>query len=417
MFNDRVREVKTVWHCSFFAFLAVVIITLLSTVPALAQWSDWENLGGVLTSGPTAASWGANRLDVFVRGLDSAMWHKWWNGSSWSDWENLGGALSSDPDCVSWSLNRIDCFVRGPADALWHKWWDGSSWSGWENLGGVLTSGPTAASWSANRLDVFGRGLDSAMWHKWWNGSSWSDWENLGGALSSDPDCVSWNLNRIDCFVRGPADALWHKWWPLTGPALPPSPISNVQISIDRGCGGSYNNGDPIIISYTLTSPATVIIYDFDSAAGVLQSINAGFRSAGTYTISGTIHGQGVETLVIQATTGLGVATMACSFTVGVSPTFFSVVSVTTDRGCGGVYNAGEHFTVSYSVSVPVIRVKIFSIVPGGVNDMTPVPLISSSGSVTSAAVVGPIHGERMVVVMAVTPLGILSSTCKYRVP
>ena len=384
---------------------------LLPVSLASAQWSDWENLGGVLTSAPTAASWGANRLDIFARGSDNAMWHKWWNGS-WSDWENLGGSLTSDPDCVSWSLNRIDCFVRGLDNALWHKWWNGS-WSDWENLGGVLTSGPTAASWGANRLDIFARGLDSAMWHKWWDGS-WSDWENLGGALISDPDCASWGVNRVDCFVRGPANALWHKWWPT---AAGPGPVTDVaQVSVDRGCGGFYNNGDPIGISYVLTAPAAVTIYDFDHA-GVLQPISVGFRSPGTYTLHGIVRGQGVETLAIQATTASGIAMASCSFAVGISPLLLSAVSVTVDHGCGGAYSAGDHFTVSYSVSQPVIRVRIFAIVPGGVNNMTPTPLASASGSLTSAEIIGPTRGDRMVVIVAVTPVGILSATCKYRVP
>jgi hypothetical protein len=74
--------------------------------------------------------------------------------------------------------NRIDVFVRGTDNALWHKWWDGTSWGQpkterWESLGGVLTSGPGASSWAANRLDVFVRGTDNALWHKWWDGHSW----------------------------------------------------------------------------------------------------------------------------------------------------------------------------------------------------------------------------------------------------
>jgi hypothetical protein len=28
--------------------------------------------------GPAAVSWGPNRIDTFVIGTDSAMWHKWW---------------------------------------------------------------------------------------------------------------------------------------------------------------------------------------------------------------------------------------------------------------------------------------------------------------------------------------------------
>ena len=178
-----------------------------------AAWSGWENLGGVLTSSPAAVSWGLNRIDCFVRGTDNRMWHKWWNGSSWSGWENLGGILTSDPAVCSWGTNRLDCFVRGTDNALWHKWWNGSSWSGWESLGGVLTSAPEAVSWGPNRIDCFVRGTDNAMWHKWWNGSSWSGWQNLGGVLTSAVGAASWASNRLDCFVRGTDNAMWHKWW------------------------------------------------------------------------------------------------------------------------------------------------------------------------------------------------------------
>ncbi|MBB6214268.1 hypothetical protein HNQ80_000337 [Anaerosolibacter carboniphilus] len=179
----------------------------------ISGWSQWEDLGGVLTSGPAVASWQANRLDVFGRGQNNALWHKWWDGSRWSDWEDLGGVLTSAPAAVSWGPNRIDVFGRGQNNALWHKWWNGSSWSQWEDLGGVLTSDPAVASWQANRLDVFGRGQNNALWHKWWDGSRWSDWEDLGGVLTSAPAAVSWGPNRIDVFGRGQNNSLWHKWW------------------------------------------------------------------------------------------------------------------------------------------------------------------------------------------------------------
>jgi len=40
-----------------------------------AGWSDWMDLGGQLTSEPAAVSWGPNRIDVFARGTDNALWH------------------------------------------------------------------------------------------------------------------------------------------------------------------------------------------------------------------------------------------------------------------------------------------------------------------------------------------------------
>jgi hypothetical protein len=51
------------------------------------------------------------------------MWHRWWNGSSWGGWETLGGIILEQPSCVSWGANRIDCFGRGLDNALWHRWW------------------------------------------------------------------------------------------------------------------------------------------------------------------------------------------------------------------------------------------------------------------------------------------------------
>src|SRR5581483_7891113 len=86
-----------------------------------ADWSGWESLGGVLTSGADVSSWGSGRLDVFVRGTDNALWHKWYDGS-WHDWESLGGVLTSDPSVASWGSGRLDVFVRGLDSVLWHKW-------------------------------------------------------------------------------------------------------------------------------------------------------------------------------------------------------------------------------------------------------------------------------------------------------
>jgi hypothetical protein len=43
-------------------------------------WSGWEDLGGELAAGssPAAVSWGANRIDVFIRGLDNELWTRYW---------------------------------------------------------------------------------------------------------------------------------------------------------------------------------------------------------------------------------------------------------------------------------------------------------------------------------------------------
>ncbi|MDD2481991.1 MAG: hypothetical protein PHF82_07680, partial [Lutispora sp.] len=51
-----------------------------------------------MTSAPAAVSWGPNRIDVFGRGQNQSLWHKYWNGARWSDWEDLGGGtINSAP--------------------------------------------------------------------------------------------------------------------------------------------------------------------------------------------------------------------------------------------------------------------------------------------------------------------------------
>jgi hypothetical protein len=47
-------------------------------------WTSPLSLGGILTSSPGVSSFDYDyRLDVFVRGTDYALWHKWWDGASW----------------------------------------------------------------------------------------------------------------------------------------------------------------------------------------------------------------------------------------------------------------------------------------------------------------------------------------------
>jgi hypothetical protein len=100
---------------------------------------SWESLGAPPTSGgildaPKCVSWGTNRIDCFVRGGDKAMWHIAWDGAQWGSWESLGAPPSrpnpgilNAPNCVSWGPNRLDCFVRGVDQAMWHKSWCAST--------------------------------------------------------------------------------------------------------------------------------------------------------------------------------------------------------------------------------------------------------------------------------------------------
>src|SRR3954452_6078764 len=105
-----------------------VAAMLLMPKKASAAWGGWESLGGIIMEEPNCTSWGADRIDCFARGTDSAMYHRWWDGNAWGGWESLGGIIMDAPDCVSWGPNRIDCFARGTDQAMYHRWWDGNAW-------------------------------------------------------------------------------------------------------------------------------------------------------------------------------------------------------------------------------------------------------------------------------------------------
>jgi hypothetical protein len=85
-----------------------------------------------------------DRIDVFVRGSDGALWHKWYEGG-WRPWASLGGEIKEGtaPAVIPWK-GGLAVFVAGTDGQLWSMRWDGADWSPWEALEGVLTSGPAA---------------------------------------------------------------------------------------------------------------------------------------------------------------------------------------------------------------------------------------------------------------------------------
>ncbi len=178
---------------------------------------QWDPLSGVFNAGgPAVSSWGQGRLDVFGRGTNNSVYHKYYDAGAWSPvWTNLGGTTNYGPAAVSWGANRIDVFHVGTNCHLYHGWWDGVSWHLWEDLGGCLTSAPFVSSWGPGRLDVFGRGTDNSLQHTWYDSSTggWHGWQSLSGCLNGAGGATSMGANRIDIVVRGCDDAVYHKYY------------------------------------------------------------------------------------------------------------------------------------------------------------------------------------------------------------
>lgn len=171
-----------------------------------------------MASGPAVTNWGPGRLDVFARGSDNALWHKYYWAAGWSDWSSLGGQLASDPAAVSWAKGRIDVFAQASDNTLRHIYYDiaAGGWSTWYSHAGSINSAPAVSTWGRGRLDVFARGAaNNDLQHIFYASTAggWSTWYSHGGNWASRPAAVAWGPGRIDVFERGTDNALWHIYY------------------------------------------------------------------------------------------------------------------------------------------------------------------------------------------------------------
>jgi hypothetical protein len=87
--------------------------------------SNWESLGGILMSSPTANGFDHNDLiHVFALATDSAVWRRRWVGDSWTDWHSLGGLVTSAPTTITRlpdpSFPTRDLVALGADHTVWH---------------------------------------------------------------------------------------------------------------------------------------------------------------------------------------------------------------------------------------------------------------------------------------------------------
>jgi hypothetical protein len=77
--------------------------------------------------------------------------------------------FSGDPAVGQNADGRLEVFVRGNDRALYHRWQvaPGGAWSGWAALNGASTSDISVARNTDGRLELFTLGMDKALWHRW----------------------------------------------------------------------------------------------------------------------------------------------------------------------------------------------------------------------------------------------------------
>ena len=136
----------------------------------------WFGVGGIATSDPDAASPGVGLAAAGVRARRRrravpalvgrcAMGHRLPRGHL---------HVGSDGDVLG--PTRLDVFCRGTDMAICHRYWlHGSGWAGWQRIDSFIISDPEATSPGPGGLpQVFARGRDRRVYQFSWNGSRWT---------------------------------------------------------------------------------------------------------------------------------------------------------------------------------------------------------------------------------------------------
>ena len=193
-----------------------------------------EVLGGTLTSPPSAV-FSQNRILVFSKGLDDALWLHIISGPgpATTSLVRLGGRLTSPPYAVNYGGqnglgNYVGVFAKGSGSEVLVWWWPQFAAvvpirepSRFGSM--TISAPPTAISRQFNDLEVFVT-RNRELFHTWWipTQARWARWESLGGDLRSEPSVIRSYVrptptarlsDQIHVYARGgPQQVGVHRW-------------------------------------------------------------------------------------------------------------------------------------------------------------------------------------------------------------
>ncbi len=166
-------------------------ITVIHTRQDNYSWTgNWEPVGSLgngfpLQGAPAAVSWGWGRIDLFVQGPTGELRHKFFDNGQWSsDWEFLGGVLTSPPVAASMGSGLVTVFTRGTDMNLYSDNFAGG-WAGWAApptpccLAGDVTNAVAVTSRAPGSLDVFVIGTLHDLYRRSYSASGWAAWQYL----------------------------------------------------------------------------------------------------------------------------------------------------------------------------------------------------------------------------------------------
>lgn len=193
-------------------------------------WTCWQGLRGELASGAGVASHGPGILHLGVlapdnRIVDLSFVNRSNLSGGWSNWTQLGSeSFSSAPAAVSWSTAHFEMYAKGSDNRIWRNAYrfGGGGWTGWAAFANDtrrFTSAPAAVAYAPERLHVFATGEDGRIYdrHLLAEGG-WSDWAALGNdRFLSGPAAVSWGDQHLEVFALNQNNKISHNWYRFGG--------------------------------------------------------------------------------------------------------------------------------------------------------------------------------------------------------
>jgi hypothetical protein len=163
-------------------------------VDVQGYWQPLDRWDPFMELTPPAVVRRDTKVDLFRIGPDNTLHWRHYNGTSWAAWQNLGGMLASGPAAIPLTPDSLQVFARGADEALWTRVYS-NGWGAWKRVkligmaeGVTIASTPAVISPSTEKIDVYVRGSDDHLWKVHYNGSAWGAWSGGGdedGQLAS----------------------------------------------------------------------------------------------------------------------------------------------------------------------------------------------------------------------------------------
>lgn len=154
-------------------------------------WYGWLKLEGSLSSRPVTVRWPDGHIEAFARGTDgllhnaaySAAINKWLPFTAISDGVQIEGEpsviMNAEADGI---VAGPEIFARGKDGTVLHRWWNGSAYTEFESLlDEVVESDPFGWTREDGHAEVFAIDTKGELVRSFRGDSGWTAWASLGG--------------------------------------------------------------------------------------------------------------------------------------------------------------------------------------------------------------------------------------------